>query len=1198
MYEDDTIKERVCMKIMRTISILMVFIMLSASPVCALATAFPDMPNDWSTNALQEAVNNGLLTGGSDGNLRPNDNLTRAELAATINRAFGASVEADISGFPDVPSGQWYTPELAKAVQMGTFEGSDGYLYPDQAITREEAFVVVARALHLEESTSPETTFSDAASISPWATEEVYAMINTGCLSGANGRLKPKDNITRAEFAVVMHNMIKGYITSAGVVTQVPAGNVMINTPGVILKNVTVQGDLIIGDGVGAGEVTLDNVTVTGRTVIRGGGKHSVRIISNSLLAEIIVSNPTGGIQVIVSDNSQVQVMAIDDGVNEVIVQGPIGTLNIEAGGQNVVLENAQIRKVNILAGMGTLQVGAGSAVDQLKIANGHIDVTVAGRVGTIETVPEHALIGIVVVQTGHIEQIDANTESLTVDGTGYVGRVNANADNVRVGTPNTVVSAGDNTTGIVAADSEVNPGESKTINSTGKGTISTGSSGGGSSSGSDRDRTPPAADAVAIGNTIVLSFTEAVNLYKNKEKVTNNADAWYKTALKVVPASAPESRLAISAVSYTNAKLTVTMSDPLTVGATYYMSLGGGDTDSYLIADASGNTFSPTDDRVRVTAALPAMPTVSSFPTSVETTVGTLVTLNVTASAANGAQISYCWQKRASAAADWSDISNTTQTSCSVENVALSDNGSQYRCILKASQYGATSEATETHAVTLTVNLNAFNVNISSDILSNTQSKLWFSNGVLDKDKSAAVTIVVTDAQTNQPVPDATVTLASDNAAVAVNAPASVTTGADGKASFTIEAISAGTASLTPTVTKTDWYLPHSASSYALTSAAVGNTQLFIGNIPTQALIAGSNKQIPITLTQQTYHETVPSIVSDYTGFTFNVQSSNSGKVAASFDATAKTLTLTPAAASASPVTITLEVSHADYDTAEKEFTATVSAAASGEATVRTEAELRAALADASVTSIKVDTTDLDVSSGDLTISKPLTVPEGDFLSIMNGTATVSAGITLTINGQLYVDESADFTPETGASMIGFGTFEVGVTTKAGFDKAVELNFGDIMIHVRAPINMLSETRTITSAVTGGSLSIYIDHFGSFTGEFTNWGNIYFDESVWIIGGVDTEAKLRELSADSRIGVLDIQGDITLTQNLTISGGRYVSVMSYVALTVSSGRTLTISKGSTLDNGGTVVNNGTIRLETGGTCQGTPPTKAPVTIA
>ena len=108
----------------KLLSILISLVMvLSLFPISATAskTGFSDMPeeNCWSHKAMVSAVENGLLRG-DNGRLKPHESLTRAQLAAIINRAFGAKDTADISGYPDVKGSSWYYTDIAKAVQMGT----------------------------------------------------------------------------------------------------------------------------------------------------------------------------------------------------------------------------------------------------------------------------------------------------------------------------------------------------------------------------------------------------------------------------------------------------------------------------------------------------------------------------------------------------------------------------------------------------------------------------------------------------------------------------------------------------------------------------------------------------------------------------------------------------------------------------------------------------------------------------------------------------------------------------------------------------------------------------------------------------------------------------------------------------------------------------------------------------------------------
>lgn len=264
------------------------------------ANAFMDMPEEgfWSTLALEAAVNNNLLNGFTEEGrnyIKPNDSLTRAQIAAVINRAFGAKDLASLSGCNDVPSNEWYYKEMQKAVKMGTIK-LDKAIRPNDNITRQEAFTILARALKMRGGNNENfSKFHDASEVKDWAVSGMGSMVKAGFIKGDNNLLNPTANMTRAEFAAVMNNVIKQYIKTPGTVTEIASGNIMVNVAGVTLENATVTGDLIVGDGVANGTVTLNNVLVKGNLIIRSGRLESVVLTDGSFIeGEKICGAPEG----------------------------------------------------------------------------------------------------------------------------------------------------------------------------------------------------------------------------------------------------------------------------------------------------------------------------------------------------------------------------------------------------------------------------------------------------------------------------------------------------------------------------------------------------------------------------------------------------------------------------------------------------------------------------------------------------------------------------------------------------------------------------------------------------------------------------------------------------------------------------------------------------------------------------------------
>lgn len=378
---------------------------LLLSPTGALGASpsdFVDFPNDWSQGAMTAAVENGLLGGVGDGRIAPRGEVTRAQMAAIINRAFGAEKQASLSSYSDVAADAWYAVDMAKAVQMGTFSGTgNGLLEPDRAITREEAFSVLARAFALEAGDdSSLASFSDGAQVSSWAKGSVSAMVAAGYVNGSDGnRLNPQQTITRAEFAAVMSKVVAQYIDADSTLNRSLEidGNVIVRG-NVDLSGYTINGDVIIADE--ATNVTLDGVTVNGRLVVRGASDSLT--ISGSTADGVIITNPNG----------------------------------------------ASVLKTDNASDLGTV-----TALGDLTLSGGQLDRLTIAESATI-TVEKDA----------SVETITVSADDVTINGAGKVDKVQANADNVHVNVEDAEVTAGKGSSGVTAGDTSVAPGESATV--------------------------------------------------------------------------------------------------------------------------------------------------------------------------------------------------------------------------------------------------------------------------------------------------------------------------------------------------------------------------------------------------------------------------------------------------------------------------------------------------------------------------------------------------------------------------------------------------------------------------------------------------------------------------------------------------------------------------------------------------------------
>ena len=308
-------KKRILALFLAAVSCLSLAVSASAAGTTTCkATDFKDYDRTaWYAEAVSAAVDNGLLYGKSATVIDLNGDMTRAEMAAIINRSFGCYKSADVSQYKDVSKNKWYYKDVALAVQMGTYNGrSSSTMVPDAPISRQEAMTVVARALELDYDSYSKTdlsTFSDRSEISNWALPYVRAMVGADYIHGRGKVLAPLDNITRAEFAQIFANIIGTYIVSKGTYDKDIKGSVLIRTDDVELKNLTVDGDLIIGCGAADGKIVLDNVTVKGRLLVWGGGTKAVYCNNATQMPAVVVARVDDAVKVIYDRDSTLAVI-------------------------------------------------------------------------------------------------------------------------------------------------------------------------------------------------------------------------------------------------------------------------------------------------------------------------------------------------------------------------------------------------------------------------------------------------------------------------------------------------------------------------------------------------------------------------------------------------------------------------------------------------------------------------------------------------------------------------------------------------------------------------------------------------------------------------------------------------------------------------------------------------------------------------
>ncbi len=179
--------------------------------------SFNDIQGHWAEKQIQELANRRVVDGFADGSFKPNQYITRAQLAALTARALGLGEISYRNRFKDVRPEAWYANELEAAVAFDLLQGyENGSFQGDSLVTREQAIVVLNRiakltGIRVEEKVALAalTSFEDASQISSWAKADVGAAISAGIITGrANQQIAPHEWMTRAELSAILYRWL------------------------------------------------------------------------------------------------------------------------------------------------------------------------------------------------------------------------------------------------------------------------------------------------------------------------------------------------------------------------------------------------------------------------------------------------------------------------------------------------------------------------------------------------------------------------------------------------------------------------------------------------------------------------------------------------------------------------------------------------------------------------------------------------------------------------------------------------------------------------------------------------------------------------------------------------------------------------------------------------------------------------------
>ena len=468
-------------RIYAAVMALAITISLVTVPVqAAEGPQFSDVDGHWGEEAIVRWADYGVIEG-SNGQFNPDAPITRAEMAAAIARLLGLTETAE-NTFTDVEAGAWYAQAILQCAAAGIVQGSNGMANPNGTLTRQEAAVMLGRALGIQPDEG-DVAFLDGEQVADWAAGYVSVMSDRGILNGVGGnQFAPLEDINRASVVTVLNNAITAYANEPGATVQASGGIAL-----VVAEDVTVTGtaeDVLI---VAGGDVTVaadvsGSVTVSAEgadvtvaenavvgTVAVSGGSAAVTVEADASVSTLAVAESASGASVTVAADAAVETVTVAAPESSVTVSGSVGAV-----------EAAET------AGNADITVGAGATVDSITTAAAGTDITVSGTVETVTVAGTAGSTTVTANRGAEITSVDNSAEDVTVSGSGTVERVTTSGNDTAINTDGTELTVAEGVTGVTENNKKVDAGETTTTKRPGSGGGS--SSGGGSHSHSYTD--------------------------------------------------------------------------------------------------------------------------------------------------------------------------------------------------------------------------------------------------------------------------------------------------------------------------------------------------------------------------------------------------------------------------------------------------------------------------------------------------------------------------------------------------------------------------------------------------------------------------------------------------------------------------------------------------------------------------------------
>jgi flagellar hook assembly protein FlgD len=277
---------------------------------------FADMTGHWAKNDVNMLASKLIVSGLSEQKFGPEKKTTRAQYITMVIKALGLNTVSGSSGFRDVKAGDWFAGAVLTAVKNGLTGGyDDGRFKPNNLITREEIAVLAVKALVLVKGEPLANkaeieyylrNFKDKEKISPWAQTYIATAVRNSIITGdSSGLVNPGVYATRAEAVVMLKKMMlkAGFISPTFTITS-PVDNTKTNQAYLTITGTSDEGS----------SVTVNSIPVY--TDLSGSFSMPLDLMPGINTITIVVTDSSGNVNTIyrtvIFDESVPTVLSIE----------------------------------------------------------------------------------------------------------------------------------------------------------------------------------------------------------------------------------------------------------------------------------------------------------------------------------------------------------------------------------------------------------------------------------------------------------------------------------------------------------------------------------------------------------------------------------------------------------------------------------------------------------------------------------------------------------------------------------------------------------------------------------------------------------------------------------------------------------------------------------------------------------------------